>query len=163
MPQDNANIARHLALMAARQPLTAALKVPRGRTRCGDINYLTLTFAELAAEVLAWQAELTARGVLPADRVLVMVRPGLPLIAAAFALFSLGAVPVVIDPGMGLKKFSRLRRPHPASRAARHPPGAGDQPVVPQHLPQHRNPRARQRLAYGSAQAAAPPTSNLKS
>jgi acyl-CoA synthetase (AMP-forming)/AMP-acid ligase II len=91
--------------MAARQPLTAALKVPRGRTRCGDINYLTLTFAELAAEVLAWQAELTASGVLPADRVLVMVRPGLPLIAASFALFSLGAVPVVIDPGMGLKNF----------------------------------------------------------
>lgn len=105
MPPDNANIARHLALMAARQPLTTALKVPRGRNRCGDINYLTLTFAELAAEVLAWQAELTARGVLPADRVLVMVRPGLPLIAAAFALFSLGAVPVVIDPGMGLKSF----------------------------------------------------------
>ena len=91
--------------MAARQPLTAALKVPRGRTRTGDIDYLTLSFAELAAEVATWQADLTARGVRPADRVLVMVRPGLPLIAAAFALFSLGAVPIVIDPGMGLKSF----------------------------------------------------------
>ena len=34
-----------------------------------------------------------------------MVRQGLPLIAAAFALFRLGAVPVVIDPGMGLRNF----------------------------------------------------------
>ena len=34
-----------------------------------------------------------------------MVRPGLPLIAAVFGLFQLGAVPVVIDPGMGLKSF----------------------------------------------------------
>jgi acyl-CoA synthetase (AMP-forming)/AMP-acid ligase II len=34
-----------------------------------------------------------------------MVRQGLPLIAAAFALFKLGAVPVVIDPGMGLRNF----------------------------------------------------------
>jgi len=102
---NNANIARHLALMAARQPTVAALKVPRGRTRSGDIDYLTLSFSELAAEVAAWQADLTTRGVRPADRVLVMVRPGLPLIAAAFALFSIGAVPVVIDPGMGLKSF----------------------------------------------------------
>jgi len=105
VPPDNANIARHLALMAARQPTVAALKIPQGRTRTGDIDYLTLTFAELAAEVAAWQADLTSRGVRPSDRVLVMVRPGLPLIAAAFALFSLGAVPVVIDPGMGLKSF----------------------------------------------------------
>ena len=91
--------------MAERQPTVAALKVPHGRTRTGDIDYLTLTFAELAAEVAAWQADLTSRGVRPADRVLVMVRPGLPLISAAFALFSIGAVPVVIDPGMGLKSF----------------------------------------------------------
>ena len=102
---ENANIARHLALMAERQPHTAALKVPRGRTWSGDIDYLSLSFAELAAEVAAWQLVLTSRGVRRGDRVLVMVRPGLPLIAAAFALFSHGAVPVVIDPGMGLKHF----------------------------------------------------------
>lgn len=91
--------------MAASQPLTAALKIPRGRTRTGDIDYLTLTFAELAAEVSAWRAQLTTRGIVSGDRVLVMVKPGLPLIAAAFALFAHGAVPIVIDPGMGLKSF----------------------------------------------------------
>jgi len=91
--------------MAASQPHTAALKIPRGRTRAGDIDYLALSFADLDAEVAAWRADLTARGVRRGDRVLVMVKPGLPLIAAAFALFGLGAVPVVIDPGMGLKSF----------------------------------------------------------
>jgi acyl-CoA synthetase (AMP-forming)/AMP-acid ligase II len=105
VPTDNANIARHLALMAARQPHTAALKIPRGRTRAGEIDYLSLSFAELALEVSAWRAELSARGVRRGDRVLVMVRPGLPLISGAFALFAHGAVPVVIDPGMGLKSF----------------------------------------------------------
>ena len=104
-PAANANIARHLGLMAAASPATAALKIPRGRTPAGDIDYLTLTFAELAAEVAAWQTRLTAAGLRPGDRTLLMVRQGLPLIAAAFALFSLGAVPVVIDPGMGLKNF----------------------------------------------------------
>lgn len=102
---DSANIARHLPLMAARQPNHPALKIPRGRTRSGDIDYLTLSFAELDAEVAAWAARITAAGVKTNDRVLVMVRQGLPLIAAAFALFKIGAVPVLIDPGMGLKSF----------------------------------------------------------
>jgi len=101
----NANIARHLALMAARQPDHPALKIPRGRLPDGRIDYLALTFAELDAEVDQWCARLTRRGVRRGDRTLVMVRQGLPLIAAAFALFKLGAVPIVIDPGMGLKNF----------------------------------------------------------
>ena len=101
----NANIARHLALMAAASPARDALKIPRGRTRTGDIDYLTLTFAELDAEVTAWTGRLAAAGVCRGDRTLVMVRQGLPLIAAAFALFRLGAVPVIIDPGMGRKNF----------------------------------------------------------
>lgn len=105
MPTDNANIARHLAHMATAQPHTPALKIPRGRTRTGQIDYLSLSFGDLASEVAAWRADIAARGVRPGDRVLVMVKPGLPLIAAAFALFAHGAVPVVIDPGMGLKSF----------------------------------------------------------
>lgn len=104
-PAANANIARYLGLMASSAPTTAALKIPRGRTPTGDIDYLTLTFAELAAEVDAWQKKLSNAGIQSGDRTLVMVRQGLPLIAAAFALFSLGAVPVVIDPGMGFKNF----------------------------------------------------------
>ena len=91
--------------MAAAHPTRAALKIPRGRTPTGDIDYLTLTFAELDAEVSAWCARLTAAGIARGDRTLLMVRQGLPLIASAFALFRLGAVPVVIDPGMGRKNF----------------------------------------------------------
>ena len=34
-----------------------------------------------------------------------MVRPGAELIILAFALFQIGAIPIVIDPGMGLKNF----------------------------------------------------------
>lgn len=102
---DSANIARHLPAMAARQPDHPAVKIPRGRTGDGRIDYLTLSFRELDAEVDAWVAHLAAKGVRRGDRVLVMVRQGLPLIAAAFALFKLGAVPVIIDPGMGRASF----------------------------------------------------------
>lgn len=104
-PGADANIARHLARMATAQPDRAALKIPRGRTAGGDIDYLSLSFRELEAEVGAWAARLIAAGVQPGDRTLVMVRQGLPLIASAFATFRIGAVPVIIDPGMGLKNF----------------------------------------------------------
>jgi len=80
---ESSNIARHLPEMAARQPDQVAIKVPRGRTRRGEIDYLRLSFAELDAEVDAWVARLQDRGVRRGDRVLVMVRQGLPLIAAA--------------------------------------------------------------------------------
>jgi acyl-CoA synthetase (AMP-forming)/AMP-acid ligase II len=101
----NSNIARHLDRMAAAQPQAMALKVPRGRTAAGDIDYLALSFADLRAETDAWCAKLAARGIARGDRTLVMVKSGLPLIAAVFALFKLGAVPVIIDPGMGLQNF----------------------------------------------------------
>ncbi len=102
-----ANIARHLGLMAAARPGAAALKVPRGTTASGDIDYLALSFGELDAEVGAWCAQLDAAGLRPGDRTLVMVPPGLPLIACVFALFNRALVPVVIDPGMGLAAFLR--------------------------------------------------------
>jgi acyl-CoA synthetase (AMP-forming)/AMP-acid ligase II len=100
--------------MAAAQPAATALKVPRGRNAQGAIDYLSLDFAALRAETDAWCARLASRGVRRGDRALVMVRPGLPLIASAFALFKLGAVPVIIDPGMGLGNFlACVRRSRP--------------------------------------------------
>jgi len=102
----SANIARHLATHAAAHPRQVALKIPRGR-RAGRIDYLALSYAELSAEVAAQRARLAAAGLRPGDRALVMVRQGLPLLAVVFALFELGALPVVIDPGMGRENFLR--------------------------------------------------------
>lgn len=102
----SANIARHLATHAASYPRQVAVKIPRGR-RAGRIDYLALSYAELSAEVAAQRTRLAAAGLRPGDRALVMVRQGLPLLATVFALFELGALPVVIDPGMGRKNFLR--------------------------------------------------------
>ncbi len=99
------NVSRHLWTQAAQQPAAPALRIPVGRAGGGAIRYAELTFAELAAEADAWAWRLTKAGVRRGDRVLVLVRPGLPLIAAVFALFKLGAPPIVIDPGMGRKNF----------------------------------------------------------
>lgn len=109
-----ANVSRFLDAMAFRQGETPALKVPKGRDVDGRIDYLTLSFRELSGEQDAWGFYLKERGICRGARVLLMVRPGLPLIALSFALFKIGAVPVVIDPGMGLKSFlSCVRRTQP--------------------------------------------------
>ena len=49
--------------------------------------------------------QFLSSGLKRGTRVLLMVKPGLDLIQIVFALLKLGAVPVVIDPGMGLGRF----------------------------------------------------------
>ncbi len=108
------NVSRFLDTMARDQGCVPALMVPRGRTGNGDIDYLTLSFSELSEEQDLWAARLQAAGIGRGSRTLLMVKPGLPLIAICFALFKIGAVPIVIDPGMGLKSFlSCVRRSRP--------------------------------------------------
>ncbi len=109
-----ANVSRFLDQMSERRGDRLALLAPRGRKRSGEINYLSLSFAELRREQDNWGRYLREAGVERGTRVLLMARPGLPLIAICFALFKLGAVPIVIDPGMGLRSFlSCVRRSRP--------------------------------------------------
>lgn len=109
-----ANVSRFLDEKAETQPDVAALMVPRGRDAGGAIDYLRLSFRELAAEQNEWARRFRGKGIGKGERVLLMVKPGLPLIAICFALFKIGAVPVVIDPGMGLKSFLNcVRRSRP--------------------------------------------------
>lgn len=98
------NVARFLPAMAAKQPDVLALRVPVG-DRGNEIDYLDLTFRELDEETDAWAHRLDGAGIRRGMRVLLLVKPGLPLIGLSFALFKIGAVPVVIDPGMGLWGF----------------------------------------------------------
>jgi acyl-CoA synthetase (AMP-forming)/AMP-acid ligase II len=113
------NVARFLPAMAARQPDVLALRLPRGTAADGSIVYLDLTFAQLDRETDAWTHRLAGAGIGRGTRVLLLVTPGLSLIALCFALFKVGAVPVVIDPGMGLKSFLRcVQRTRPEALVA---------------------------------------------
>lgn len=103
----SANVARFLAERARTQPGTTAVLAPLGDTREGGIDYEALSFADLYREARQVALGLSAKGVGRGSRVLVMVKPGSDLIRCAFSLFMLGAVPVLIDPGMGLKHFLR--------------------------------------------------------
>jgi acyl-CoA synthetase (AMP-forming)/AMP-acid ligase II len=62
------------------------------------------TFRELDDLVDRLAAGLIQQGVSPGDRLVLMVRPGTEFLALTFALFRAGAVVVLIDPGMGLRR-----------------------------------------------------------
>jgi len=97
------NVAAALAEMAARNPYRPAIIFPAGRDAGGRAKTVQLNFQQLNAECDRYAHGLTTFGVRMGDRVLLMVRPGVELIAVAFALVRMGAVPVLIDPGMGRK------------------------------------------------------------
>ncbi len=104
------NVAYFLAEQAAQHPHAAAVRAPVGRETNGAIRYVERSFSQLDTEASATAHYFAARGITRGTRVLLMVKPGLDLIRIVFALFRMGAVPIVIDPGMGLKRFLRCVR-----------------------------------------------------
>ena len=69
-----------------------------------------LTFAELSTRIAKIASRLHALGVRPRDRVALFVADGPRFVTLVNALFHLGAVPVLIDPGMGLDNVATCIR-----------------------------------------------------
>lgn len=95
------NVASALAEMTQRNPYQPGIIFPAGRDAAGRAKTVQLSFAQLNAECDHYAHGLSSFGIGMGDRVLLMVRPGVELIAVVFALLRIGAVPVLIDPGMG--------------------------------------------------------------
>ncbi|HJL15542.1 MAG TPA: fatty acid CoA ligase family protein [Sandaracinaceae bacterium LLY-WYZ-13_1] len=121
------NVAAHLPRQAARQPFAPAIFFPDGRGRRGRVRYTHYTYRQLDEASDRIARGLRAHGVTPGTRVALMVRPSLELFSLVFGLFKGGAVPVMIDPGIGLKNMKAClakARPEvfigvPAAQAAR--------------------------------------------
>jgi len=101
------NIADRLRTSAGLVPHNVAIRVPESRDHRGRAAWTAITFQELDAEVDAFARGLLRMGVHPGQRLVLMVRPSIEFIALTFAVFRVGAVCVLIDPGMG--KSSVLR------------------------------------------------------
>ena len=99
------NIARQLDDMAALYPQKRAVVFPYARDRKGNVAYTHLTFSELSRLSSEYAAGFEAYGITRGVKTLVMLRPSLDFFAVVFALFKVGAVPVLIDPGMGIQRL----------------------------------------------------------
>ncbi len=78
---------------------------PAGRDKKGRVAYSHLTFLQLDQESDCLAYGLTAAGVTHGTRTVLMVKPSLDFFALIFALFKTGAIPVVVDPGMGIQRM----------------------------------------------------------
>jgi acyl-CoA synthetase (AMP-forming)/AMP-acid ligase II len=95
------NIASYLPRAAAQRPDAWAVIAAQGR------GWNRITFRDLDARSDRIARGLIGIGLQRGERTLVMVRPGVDLITLTYALFKVGAVPVLIDPGMGRGAFLR--------------------------------------------------------
>jgi olefin beta-lactone synthetase len=101
------NIASHLSVMAECQPWRAAVVFPQGRDQQGRVSYTHYTYLQLDEVSNRLARGFQGIGIRRGTRVALMVPPSLDFFALTFALFKMGAVPVLIDPGMGLRHLGR--------------------------------------------------------
>lgn len=109
MIETGASVATYLCDCAKKNPdlpaLVSGAKIP---------TFATLTFSALEQKVQQAAGELSQAGIGKGQKALLFVNPGPNLIIWAFALFRIGSIPVVIDPGMGVRSFlSCIRRTQP--------------------------------------------------
>ena len=65
-------------------------------------HYDRIDFAALSARIHAYEHGLASAGLRAAERVIMLVSPGADFLALSYAVMGRGAVPVFIDPGMGV-------------------------------------------------------------
>ena len=94
------NVASYLPATASRRPDQQAIIAADGKG-----GWDRITFAELDGRTDAIAHGLLAHGIGRGVKTLVMVRAGVELMSLTYGLFKAGAVPVLIDPGMGRKAF----------------------------------------------------------
>ncbi len=94
-------------LKAAREayPYKRAVVCPAGRDRNGRVLYTQMTFDRLEKESDRLAFGLERIGIIRGTRTILMVRPGMEFFMIVFAMFKVGAVPVVVDPGMGIRRM----------------------------------------------------------
>ena len=99
------NIAHSLKISTEKTPYKRAIVCPEGRDKKGRVLYSQMTFQQLERESDRLAFGLERVGIIRGTRTILMVMPGMAFFTTIFAMFKVGAVPVVVDPGMGLDRM----------------------------------------------------------
>jgi acyl-CoA synthetase (AMP-forming)/AMP-acid ligase II len=104
------NVAAALAARAERSPYQPAVVFPSGRDAKGRAQTVQLSYRQLNEACDRYAHGLSDLGIRQGERVLLLFKPGVAFITVVFALVKMGAVPVIIDPGMGTRAFLQCVR-----------------------------------------------------
>jgi acyl-CoA synthetase (AMP-forming)/AMP-acid ligase II len=102
---DVVNVSTFLTEAAQISPYRRAVVYPASRDKFGRVAYAHLTFLQLDQESDRLARGLSTAGISRGVRTILMVPPGPEFFILTFALFKAGAVPVVVDPGMGIDRM----------------------------------------------------------
>lgn len=115
MSDTPSTVADMLPRMAAAQPDATAIYFP-GKRRAGVVEYTQISYRELDQRSDRIAAGFPAVGIRRGDRAALMVKPSPELFALSFAMFKAGVVPVMIDPGLGVRGLAAcLARARPSA------------------------------------------------
>ncbi len=104
----DANICRHLKQAAREIPhhLAVAVQTANGAA-IEKLRYQELDFISLDKQSDKIAFALEAHGLKPGMKAVLMVTPSVDFFALTFALFKAGIIPVLVDPGMGIKNLKQ--------------------------------------------------------
>ena len=102
---DVINVSTHLRRMGRLQPFKRAVVFPSDRDHAGRVAYSHLTFLQLDQEADRIAHGLNSIGIARGTRAVVMVKPSLEFFTVLFSLFRMGAVPVLADADMGVRRM----------------------------------------------------------
>jgi len=101
----NANLCRHLVSAAQQTPQALAVAVQKYKQ--GSLHYDEIDFVNLHQRSDAIAHALNNHGIKRGMKCVLMVSPSIEFFALTFALFKAGIVPILVDPGMGIKNLKQ--------------------------------------------------------
>ncbi|MCB9061609.1 MAG: AMP-binding protein [Halobacteriovoraceae bacterium] len=99
------NVAQPFTEAAFKNPHKKAVIQPVKRTFRNSYHYKSLSFDELEALCNSYAIQFEKYGLKKGMKTLLFIKPCLEFPAMVFALFKIGVVPILIDPGMGKKNL----------------------------------------------------------
>jgi acyl-CoA synthetase (AMP-forming)/AMP-acid ligase II len=120
VPQSAATIAAALTARSKREPGRLAIAIAKPAAR-RPARYEEVSLAELERDVNTCMDVFVHRGIVGGTRTVVMIPPGRDFCATVIALLKIGAPPVFIDPGIGLRNVGHcIRQARPSAFVGTH-------------------------------------------
>ncbi len=99
------NISLSLEKTAELYPYKRAVVYPDGRDKNNRVLYSQITLSQLDSLSDSLAFGLESIGIIRGTRTIIMITPGMEFFITMFAMFKVGAIPVVVDPGMGIDRM----------------------------------------------------------
>ena len=101
----NANLCHHLIDAATNTPQALAVAVQK--KKFNKLTYQEINFSQLNSYSDQIAYALNQHGLKSGDKAVLMVTPSIDFFALTFALFKAGIIPILVDPGMGIKNLKQ--------------------------------------------------------